>query len=102
VDIIKKLLKANKGKTHSLHELTLGSESISDFEKLHNPKLDISHIIPIPALLIQVFIDLPSTEPIPVALAFLKTMYDYDAKLDDTSNTESPEDAFFSSRCQQQ
>ena len=72
--------------------MTLGSENVSDFEKLRNPKIDISlkNIIPIPSLLIQVFIDLPSTEPVPVALAFLKAMYEYDANFDDQSSTDSP------------
>ncbi len=72
VEIIKKSVKDTKGKSHSLYELTLGSECVSDFEKLCNPKIELSikNIIPIPVLLIQVFMGSSSTEPIPVALAY--------------------------------
>jgi hypothetical protein len=47
--IIKKSVNDIKGKSHSLHELSLGSDSVSDFEKLHSLKVDISlkNIIPI-------------------------------------------------------
>ncbi len=82
MEIDTKLVKDIKDKSHSLHKLSLGSGSSADFEKLWNLKDNVS-LKNIPNLLIQVFLNLPSTDPIMVAIAFLWAMYEYDSKFEE-------------------
>lgn len=91
IEIDQQSVKDFKGKSHSLHELTLGSDSNEDFEKLRNPRVEIflKNIIPIPVLLIQVFLELPSKDPTTVAVSFLKAMFEYDEKAETSSNPDS-------------
>ncbi len=91
IEIDQQSVKDFKGKSHSLHELTLGSDSNEDFEKLRNPRVEIflKNIIPIPVLLIQVFLEVPSKDPTTVALSFLKAMFEYDEKAETSSNPDS-------------
>ncbi len=85
IEIISKSVKDSKGKSHSAHEFSLGMTNSEDFQCLRNPKVEFNYknIMPIPILLTKVFIELTSTDPISVALAFLAAMHRHD------SNSES-------------
>ncbi len=85
-ELLIELVKEIQGKSHSLHQLILGAQSHVNFGKLHNARADITiqNIIPIPNYLIQVFIGLPSTNPVSIAIAFLHAMTDYDMHLEDS------------------
>ncbi len=102
VQIVLKSIKDGKGKSHSLHEFSLGCGNLDDFKKLRNPKTDyhLKNIVPIPILLTNVFMSLPSTEPEMVAIAFFEAMFKYDNSLTapdlhmthQNNNTDVPSD----------
>jgi hypothetical protein len=80
VEIVSKSIKEIKGKSHSLHEFGLCFGSTDDFKHLRNPKTNFHHknILPIPSVLTKTFLELPSTEPDQVAIAFYDTLYQCD------------------------
>lgn len=91
IEIISKSIKDIKGKSHSAHEFSLGMNNKDDFNLLRNPKQDYNYknIIPLPVLLTKVFIDLPSTDPVSVALAFLAAMHKYDLETDQINSNDN-------------
>jgi len=81
-------MKEVTGKSHSIHEFNLGCGGNYDFKKLRNPKLDFHYknIIPLPSLLTKTFLELKSTTPTEVAIAFFDILYrcDVRAQYDDS------------------
>jgi hypothetical protein len=77
VELVHKSIKEVKGKSHLIHEFSLCCDSTEEFKKLRNPKTNFhfKNIIPIPFLLTKTFLELPSTEPDQVAIAFFETLY---------------------------
>jgi hypothetical protein len=77
VELVQKSIKKTKGKSHSLHEFKLGCDDIDDFKKLRNLKTNFHYknIVPIPTLLTKSFLELPSTEPDQMAIAFYDTLF---------------------------
>jgi len=75
--VVSKLIKEVKMKSHSYHEFALCCDSTDDFNQLRNPKeyFHFKNIVPLPTILVKTFLELPSTEPDQVAIAFYKTIF---------------------------
>jgi hypothetical protein len=80
VEIVRKSLKDVKGKSHSFHKFALGLDSVETFHGLRNPKLDFHYknLIPLPHSLTKNFIELPTTDPVTVAIAFFNAIIAFD------------------------
>jgi len=80
IEIVQKSIREVKGKSHSIHEFELGCYDIEDFKKLRNPKsaFHYKNIVPIPSFLTKTFLELPSTEPTQVAMAFFDILFKCD------------------------
>lgn len=98
VEIVQKSIKEVKGKSHSTHEFNLGCDDPGDFQKLRNPKLDYhsKNIVPLPSMLVKTFLELTSTTPTDVAIAFVDFLYHRDeevhTKKTNMSNTKEEKD----------
>jgi hypothetical protein len=80
-----------KAKSFSLEQFAAACSDIDTFAAIRSPKMEFLYrnIVPLPHLLTKVFIDLPDTEPMSVALAFFHAMYAFDESLD---TTQEPHD----------
>jgi hypothetical protein len=80
VEIVLNSLKAVKGKSHSFHEFALGLNSAESFQGLHNPKQEFHYkkLIPLPNRLTKIFIEVPTTDPVTVAMSFYNAKIEFD------------------------
>jgi hypothetical protein len=91
LQIMTNSIKEVKGKSHSFNQLVTKIKLNESWEPDRAAKADFHNfnILPIPALLSQVFLSLENLDPLSVASAFFQAMYVFDNDDDDYFNNES-------------
>jgi hypothetical protein len=87
-------IKEVKGKSHSVEQLVnkIKTKNSLDHDRLAKSDFHNYNILPIPALLTQVFLSLDDTDPSSVALAFFQAIYEFDSGNTDPNDENSTGD----------
>jgi hypothetical protein len=94
IQIMQKSIKEVKGKSYNFDQLAerLQSKDPLDHDRSAKAALHYPNLLPIPALLTQVFLGLEETDPFSVATAFMQAMYEFDSEgLQDAENHDDQE-----------
>jgi len=99
IQIISNSIKEVKGKSHSFNQLVTKIKLNESWEQDRAAKSEFHNynILPIPALLSQVFLSLDDLNPLSVAAAFFQAMYIFDNENDNFLNSETEENFDLSS-----
>ncbi len=90
IQIMTNSIKEIKGKSHSFNQLVTKIKLNESWEPDRTAKTDFHNfnMLPIPALLSQVFLSMENLDPLSVASAFFQAMYVFDNDDDDYFNNE--------------
>jgi hypothetical protein len=94
IQIMQKSIKEVKGKSYNFDQLAerLQSKDPLDHDRSAKATFHYPNLLPIPALLMQVFLGLEETDPFNVATAFMQAMYQFDSEgLQDAENHDDQE-----------
>ncbi len=84
IQIIEKSIKEVKEKSPLLDQFAAAINNESMLKAIKNQRTEFHYmnIVPLPHLLTTTFLNLESTDPLQVAIAFFQIMYDFDNQLD--------------------